>query len=178
MISGVVVKHDIYGVNILSYKTKQRTKLLLEVCFMVYLIVLFYFLFFSDRYGRTELRQEYQYNLVPFQEIKRFIQYREILGFESFLANILGNIFAFSPFGFMLPILNSRKRGILYVTLVSFEFSLFIELIQLITKVGSYDVDDMIMNTIGGVIGYIIYRICYFIWKRRSGKHGVSQKKG
>ncbi len=161
----------------MSYKAKQRTKLLLEVGFIVYLILLFYFLFFSDRYGRTELRQEYHYNLVPFQEIRRFIQYREILGVESFFVNIVGNVLAFSPFGFMLPILNSRKRGILYVTLVSFEFSLFIELMQLIAKVGSYDVDDLIMNTIGGILGYLVYRICYCIWKRRTKSNGVSQEK-
>ena len=161
----------------MSYKTKRRAKLMLEVCFIIYLIVLFYFLFFSDRYGRSELHHEYHYNLVPFQEIRRFIQYRQILGFESFIVNIVGNIFAFSPFGFMLPILNSRKRGIIYVTLVSFEFSLFIELMQLITKVGSYDVDDLIMNTIGGIFGYIVYRICYYVWKRRLCKHGVSQEK-
>lgn len=167
-----------YGVKILSYKAKQRTKLLLEVCFLLYLVLLMYFLFFGDRYGRTGYRQEYQYNLVPFQEIKRFIRYREILGLESFLLNIVGNIVAFSPFGFMLPILNSKKRGILYVTLVSLEFSLFIELMQLITKVGSYDVDDMILNTLGGILGHIAYRVCYNIWKRRTRKHGVSQKKG
>ena len=150
----------------MSYKTKQRTKLLLEVCFILYLIILFYFLFFCDRYGRTEFRDNYHYNLVPFQEIKRFIKYREILGIESFLVNIVGNVLAFSPFGFLLPILTSKKRGIFYVTLVSFEFSLFIELMQLITKVGSYDVDDLIMNTIGGMLGYILYRICYYFWKR------------
>ena len=168
---------SLFGVNILSYRAKQRTKLLLEVCFIIYLIILFYLLFFCDRYGRTGLRQEYHYNLVPFQEIRRFIQYREILGVESFMVNIVGNIVAFCPFGFMLPILNSKKRGILYVTLVSFEFSLFIELMQLITKVGCYDVDDLIMNTIGGILGYIAYRICYYVWKRRTGNRGVSQEK-
>lgn len=161
----------------MSYKTKQRTKLLLELGFILYLILLFYFLFFADRYGRTEASKEYHYNLIPFQEIKRFIKYREILGFESFMLNIIGNVIAFSPFGFMLPILNSKKRGIIYVTLVSLEFSLFIELMQLITKVGCYDVDDMIMNTIGGILGYIVYRICYYVWKRRTVSHGVSQKK-
>ena len=63
------------------------------------------------------------------------------------------------------------------MTLVGFEFSLFIELMQLITKVGSYDVDDLIMNTVGGILGYIAYRICYYVWKRRTGNRGVSQEK-
>ncbi len=177
MISGIFVKCDFYGVNILTNKAKKRTKLLLEVCFIIYIILLFYFLFFSDKFGRTTSRQEYTYNIIPFQEIRRFIKYREIIGFESFMVNIAGNILAFCPFGFFLPILNDKKRGMLYVTLVSFEFSLLIELVQLITRVGSYDIDDIILNTIGGILGYIIYCICYFIWKRRFGKHGVSKEK-
>ncbi len=177
MIYDVFVNCDFYGVNILTNKARKRTKLLLEVCFIIYIILLFYFLFFSDKFGRTTSRQDYSYNIIPFHEITRFIKYREIIGVESFMVNIAGNIFAFCPFGFLLPVLNNKKRGILYVTLVSFEFSLFIELIQLITRVGSYDIDDIILNTIGGILGYIIYRICYFIWKRRFVKHGVSKEK-
>ncbi len=41
------------------------------------------------------------------------------------------------------------------MTLISFEFSLLIECIQLVSKVGSFDVDDMILNTLGGSLGYL-----------------------
>ena len=41
-----------------------------------------------------------KYNLQLFKEIKRFIKYREYIGFEGFVVNIVGNVLAFSPYGF------------------------------------------------------------------------------
>jgi len=49
----------------------------------------------------------------------------------------------------------------------SFELSLLVELIQLVTKVGSFDVDDIILNTIGGAIGYIVYKVVRGWWYRK-----------
>ncbi|MBS6561434.1 MAG: VanZ family protein, partial [Clostridiales bacterium] len=51
----------------------------------------------------------------------------------------------------------------------TFCFSFVIESMQLIFRVGVFDVDDLLMNTIGGVIGYIVYKIArkiYYAWKR------------
>ena len=82
------------------------------------------------------------------------------------VVNLLGNIAAFLPFGFFLPFLSQKNRSFAYVTLISFEFSLLIESIQLVSKVGSFDVDDMILNTLGGSLGYL----CFWVarkWKKR-----------
>ncbi len=135
--------------------------------FVVYLVVLAYFLFFSERYGRG-VSGEYRYNLVPLREIKRFIKYRDIIGWEGFIVNIFGNVLAFAPFGFLLPIVSKQNRAFFIVALYSFEFSLFIELIQLSFQVGTFDVDDLLMNTIGGVLGYLFFltqkkRLCHFL---------------
>jgi len=149
--------------------------------FYLYIILLFYFLFFSEHYGREHVFREYRYNLVLFKEIKRFITYRKQLGIESFVVNILGNILAFTPFGFMLPMLNMKYRRFFYVTFLSILFSFSIELIQLIFKVGIFDVDDMLMNTVGGILGYIAYKIfSVFLKKLHSGKNTKkpTRKKG
>lgn len=135
--------------------------------FVVYLAVLAYFLFFSERYGRGETG-EYHYNLIPLQEIKRFIKYRDVIGWEGFIVNIFGNVLAFAPFGFLLPIVSKQNRTFFCVVLYSFEFSLFIELIQLSFQVGTFDVDDLLMNTIGGMLGYLFFltqkkRLKYFL---------------
>lgn len=124
--------------------------------FVVYLAVLAHFLFFSERYGRGTTG-EYHYNLIPLQEIKRFIKYRDVIGWEGFIVNIFGNVLAFAPFGFLLPIVSKQNRTFFCVVLYSFEFSLFIELIQLSFRVGTFDVDDLLMNTIGGVLGYLFF---------------------
>ena len=134
------------------------------VLFFLYFAVLFYFLFFSEEMGRTYSEREYHYNLIPFHEIKRFIHYYEVLGMEAVLLNLLGNVAAFMPFGFFLPIFSGRCRNILNTILYSFELSVLVELIQLITKVGSFDVDDIILNTLGGALGYVVYKIVRSWW--------------
>lgn len=116
-----------------------------------------YFLFFAEIMGRTNLTGSYHYNLIPFLEIRRFIVYRKKLGMLAVLVNLLGNVAAFLPFGFFLPALSEKNRSFFYVTLMSFEFSLLIECIQLFSKVGSFDVDDMILNTLGGSIGFLCF---------------------
>ena len=63
--------------------------------FGIYLIFMVYFLFFAEIMGRTEMAQEYHYNLRPFREIRRFIVYYRIIGIVPVLVNLLGNIIAF-----------------------------------------------------------------------------------
>ncbi len=138
--------------------------------FYLYIILLSYFLFFSERYGRDLMTKDYRYNLELFKEIKRFIKYRQQLGFESFVVNILGNILAFAPFGFLPPLLNKKNRHILYVAITSFFFSLSVELVQMYLRVGIFDVDDILLNTMGGILGYITFCICLGCFQRLRGK--------
>lgn len=142
-----------------------------KIIFLCYIIVMVYFLFFSEHYGRS-LDREYRYNLVLFKEIKRFIRYRRELGLESFLVNIFGNIFAFTPFGFVLPIISPNNRKFLNIFLLSLEMTLTIELFQLLLKVGTFDVDDIFLNTLGAVLGYIAFFFCNKIrLKSWNGEH-------
>ena len=137
----------------------------------IYLACLIYFMFFSESYGRTELHRDYQYNLVLFREIRRFLKYRHILGTAAVVINVAGNVAVFIPLGFALPVLFERIRSFLQVLILSFSISLLAETLQLVLKVGCFDVDDLLMSTIGGCIGYVMYwifRRCF--WKR--GQHG------
>ena len=145
--------------------------------FYSYIILLCYFLFFSEHYGRDYIPEEYRYNLELFKEIKRFITYRQQLGFESFAVNILGNIMAFAPFGFFLPLLNKNYRKFFLITFFSFVFSLTVELMQLYLKVGIFDVDDMVLNTLGGILGYLAFVICNAFYKRIHSKNGKKRGK-
>ena len=103
-----------------------------------------------------------------FKEIKRFWKYildNDSLGRIARL-NIIGNVVAFIPFGIFLPVLSHRRIKLIATTLYSFSLSLAIELTQLITMVGSCDVDDLILNCLGGLTGYIIYAVWYKIIRR------------
>lgn len=143
-----------------------------KVLFIIYVAFIIYFLIFSEWYGRTGGMEEYRYNLVLLKEIKRFVAYREELGTFAVFTNLFGNILIFVPFGFFLP-MGSKRRSFFGTLYYSFGLSLCVELFQLFTKVGCFDVDDLLLNTLGGIIGYILFVICnalrrrYFAKKKR-----------
>jgi Glycopeptide antibiotics resistance protein len=139
------------------------------ILFVLYLLGLVYFLFFAENYGRTILREDYQYNLRPFKEIMRFIEYREEVGTMAFLSNMFGNVIGFIPLGLIFPIINKRARNFFFIVMISFEFSLLVETVQLVFKVGSFDVDDLILNTLGGMLGYLLFYISNKIRRRYYG---------
>lgn len=150
-------------------RKRKRIRILGKILFILYVIFIVYFLLFSDWYGRTGEMREYHYNLVLFKEIKRFWQYREQVGFFAMFTNLFGNVIIFIPFGFFLP-MGSRQRSFSATAYYSFVLSLCVEVFQLITKVGSFDVDDLLLNTIGGICGYILFAICATIRRRHAGK--------
>lgn len=141
-------------------KKEFNHKAVMKLLFIIYMCVLVYVVFFAEAMGRTP-QDGYVYNLTPLKEIKRFMKYiwdNDALGRAARL-NIFGNIIAFMPFGIYLPYTSESKLGFISTFLYTFSLSLTIELVQLITKVGSCDVDDIILNTLGGVIGYILWFI-------------------
>lgn len=143
------------------------------VLFLLYLALLVYFLFFAESFGRTDsVRSGYSYNLTPLKEIKRFWIYRDRLGMRAFLLNIVGNIVGFMPGGFFLPVVSRRSKKWYNTVLIGAGFSLFVETVQLVFQVGSFDVDDMILNTAGAGLGYILYRMVQRarIWRRHRAR--------
>lgn len=127
------------------------------ILFVAYLILLFYLLFFSEKMGRTGA-EEYRYNLVPFKEIKRFYSIMDTHP-KMFWLNIAGNILAFMPFGFLIPRLRDKRTNLFLAGLFSLELSFAVEFLQLIFKLGCFDVDDLLLNTIGGILGYLLYLV-------------------
>ena len=126
-----------------------------RVLFMIYVAGLCYFLFFAENYGRIFGQEIYRYNLIPFREIERFWKYREELGIHSFY-NLIGNMLLFAPAGFFIPILCEGKKGFLFTVCITLQMSLTVEILQLVFRVGTFDVDDLILNTLGGIIGYLL----------------------
>lgn len=89
--------------------------------------------------------------------------------------NIILNILMFVPIGFMIPLL-FKKCECWYITyLVGFGTTLFIEMLQLISKRGIFEIDDIINNTLGCAIGYGIVMIFILLFKRKKvgKKHKV-----
>ncbi|MBS6719803.1 MAG: VanZ family protein [Peptoniphilus harei] len=94
-------------------------------------------------------------NLVPFRTIRNYIKYS---GFLHTMINIFGNIIIFVPFGILLAEIFPKTRNILKMLGITFATSFFVEFIQFFIG-RSVDIDDLILNLLGSVIGY-------FIWKK------------
>ena len=143
-------------------KTKRKIKAAGTVLFLVYILALVYFLFFAERFSGVEFAQrEYHYNLTPLQEIKRFWMYREQLGVLAVVSNLFGNVIGFVPFGLILPIICRNARGFFFITFSGFALSLCV------------DVDDMILNTTGAAIGYLLFAVSHYIYRKyRRKQHG------
>lgn len=126
------------------------------LCF--YLFLLAYTVFI----GRDSLRSV---NLVPFASIKNFIMADDGIGGTRMIdMNIWGNIVMFIPAGIYL-ILNNASKSIAKNMFYIFLVSLFIEAVQFVFALGATDVDDLILNSIGGFMGLIIYKIAGEIFK-------------
>jgi Glycopeptide antibiotics resistance protein len=154
----------------MQIKTKKHIKEVGLILFLIYIGFLVYFLFFSEEYNRNIISESYRYNFTPFKEIMRFWHYRHQLGAKVVVINIIGNIGAFIPFGLFVPIISIKLRKAWKVILLGILLSGTVEFLQLVTKVGSFDVDDIILNTVGTIIGYLLFCICNAIWRKTYGK--------
>ena len=142
-------------------KPDRKVRIFGRIFFVLYMILALYFMFFSETLDRTMVSDEYRYNLTLFKEINRFWNMRYTYGWDVTIVNLLGNVVCFMPFGFLLPTVSRKKifKNFLSVTLMAMLFSLGIETAQLLMKVGAFDVDDIFLNTVGGLAGYIFMKL-------------------
>ncbi len=159
---------------------KSNKKHLYTVLFIVYMAFLIYFLFFSDVFGRTTVYDHYRYSIVPFTEIKRYWNLLIEGDWMPFIINVCGNVILFMPFGYMFGMFADRKQtgvvmGLLDTFVAAFLMILIVETCQLLTKVGVFDVDDIILNVSGALLGYVAYRIVRYI-KHGKGKSNDKKK--
>lgn len=136
---------------------RKRERILAQLLFFGYMALLTYLLFFAEAAGRKTGYTEYHYNFIPFDTMRRYLVYGGTVGRNAVLINLLGNVLAFLPFGFFLPVIFQKCRRLWITVLLTALFSMTVEVIQLVTMVGSCDIDDLILNTLGGLLGYLLF---------------------
>lgn len=114
------------------------------------LLFIIYILLLYELLTRSELNTVRGYNLVPFTEIFRYE-----IGSQAFLMNVVGNIVIFIPFGYLISTYIKPKR-ILTILIVSVITSATVESVQLCIG-RSFDIDDIILNSLGAIIGFLLY---------------------
>ena len=146
LMSGVVVVSLRITYLIKNRKHFTLYQELLALSFIIYILCLFQIVTFQDTVSWSSN------NFIPFREIFRYH-----IGSRLFLKNVLGNVLLFMPFGFFSSYYLKFKKPwvILGLTLVT---SFSIEVIQM--SIGRvFDVDDILLNIVGGYFGYLIYSV-------------------
>lgn len=131
--------------------------------FLIYILTLLYLLLFSKTLQRNEASLDYRYNLEFLKEIKRYMSWalQNNEGAKEMLVNVIGNIVLFMPFGVLFPKAFKTNIKLWQIVIYGFLFSLIVEGIQLYTKKGSFDVDDLFLNSIGVSIGFLLYKLFF-----------------
>ncbi|SFB08017.1 VanZ like family protein [Lentibacillus halodurans] len=145
---------------------KKAIKVIFSISFILYLFVLA-MLLFLNRVGGTwstdlSLLETIRLNsnFVPFKTISTYIQaiFDGSMNADIPIKNLFGNLFMFLPMGIYLPFFINKANKLRMFTVLMILVLLFIETIQLVTRKGSFDIDDFILNIIGALIGFGIWR--------------------
>lgn len=131
------------------YFRNHRNKIIFYKEFLMLLSICYIFLLFQ-LLTKVEMNSGSGFNIMPFQEIMRYE-----FGSRLFIYNVGGNILAFLIFGLIVSCY-IKPKNCLAPFIISLLISATVEFVQL--NIGrSFDVDDIILNVLGGLLGYLLY---------------------
>jgi glycopeptide antibiotics resistance protein len=138
--------------------------------FIIYVLFVVKALFLDHRLfmllNGYNIHRSYNYNLIPFKTIATFISRYDQYNFNTWFNNLFGNILLFIPLGFSAPYFSRKtrnlKRFVLFIVIVIF----ILEASQMLLHLGSFDIDDIILNSLGGLVGFSIYTACVALLKK------------
>ena len=148
-------------------KNDTGTGVALRLLFALYCLFVFAVLFIGRRgsqpqFGSFELYMRDCFNVVPFANIAEYFSYIMNGGYvirNWAIKNMLGNLLLFYPMGIFLPCLFSVMRTLRSNIRISFFAILSVETVQMLLRIGSFDVDDIILNMAGWILGSLTLRI-------------------
>jgi glycopeptide antibiotics resistance protein len=156
-------------------RTQANREIAVQILFALYVYALFKIILF--KFGSINFiflwdqLQHSPHNIGRTMQWGNFIPLATILNtFDNLtshtLLNLGGNIALFLPYGMLLRLQSGGRRiSLLHVLIRSLGLSLLLECAQAILSIGTFDVDDLILNTLGGVIGYSMLRL--FVHKKK-----------
>ncbi len=124
----------------------------------------FFFILCTTIFYREETFEKH-YNLYPL--------WSYTVLYERLLAQIFLNVLMFIPVGFFVGGV-LKKKLIIDIIVIGFLLSFFIELTQLITTRGVFNVDDIIHNVLGCIIGYLCFMLCYNAIQRIAAYYSIN----
>lgn len=145
---------------------KKAKHILLIAAFSAYAVLMLWLLFgqrmdrlfFSPDGYITAISEKV--NLIPFRTIAEFVKGLSDTGRNgAAVINLYGNVIMFVPLGFFIPAVFPKARSLRRCMLVSLAVLVCVEVIQFVTLLGSLDIDDIILNLAGVLVGYGFFKI-------------------
>ena len=144
--------------------TMKNADRIAKITFILYIALMLWLLFgqrvSNDVQGGYWDELSQNINLVPFRTIGRYIDrlYNSAgkLNHQAVI-NLGGNVIMFIPLGFLLPFVSDRAKGLKNCVVMTFVLLILVETVQLFTLLGSFDIDDLLLNMIGIFMGWMAY---------------------
>ncbi len=142
----------------MKFNTKTN-KIILSIILVFYLLILFKLVFaklpISAGFPIRITASFASVNLIPLKSILFYLGGQPT--WQIAMKNLLGNIILFTPLGFLLPLIFVKINKLPQIIIIALIFSFSIETTQIMFGLGSWDIDDIILNTMGAVIGFWIH---------------------
>lgn len=157
---------------------KKALHILITASFIIYLFALFYLTIGKSAPVMIN-GMEQRANLIPFHTINNYL--KQITRLHA-IVNLAGNLLLLLPMAVYLPYFIKALRSFWKDTLAVFAIILMIEITEYISRRGSFDVDDIILNLLGAMVGYGIWKLkplqklVAFIQNKESEKEGSDIK--
>jgi len=154
---------------------KQASKaifVLVVASFCVYALVLAALLFLGTRghWSGMPLSEyiRHSVNFVPFKTIAGYVSalLHGTMNADIPIKNLAGNLLMFAPLGFYLPYFSKKPMGLLKCLGFAAAIIVGLEALQLFTRMGSFDIDDLLLNLLGVLVGFVVCRHTLLKWLR------------
>lgn len=148
--------------HFLFHKRLNMKRIVPYTLMAVYLFVLLVTAVFEREWNAFD---EPQVNLMPLYDLQR-----DVVRPERAILMITLNTLVFIPWGVLLPVLYSPFRKFRWILAAGFGMSLAIEITQLLGKMGIFETDDLIFNTLGTILGFLVYKLCVILFQNKTSR--------
>lgn len=148
--------------HFLFHKKLNMKRIIPYTLMAVYLFVLLVTAVFEREWNTFDMPRM---NLMPLYDLRR-----DVVRPERAALMIALNTLVFIPWGVLLPVLYKPFRKFRWILAAGFGLSLAIEVTQLIGKMGIFETDDLIFNTLGTILGFLLYKLCVILFQSKTSK--------
>lgn len=143
-------------------RREEKASVIGWILFLIYLAVLVWIILFKFAFSWGDVPHYRGINLIPYGDSL-------IINEKLDISELWKNVLAFIPFGIYLGILMPKGNFVKKIAVIA-AASLILEMLQYVFSIGASDITDIINNTIGGVLGLLIYAFFSFIFGKRTNR--------